>query len=251
MASTHEEFVGQLADALKEVCDFRIQQIEEIFKSRVAEFEMQIRHRDRRIEDLQELLRMRDAGVASLMNSLKECHSRIDQLQNDKKLLIKEKEVLKQRVAELEHRPEPLPCGLPELTRAALDQVRKWDADTRVEEQRKLVAALQKQLESCDNATQTLQMDNKNLTESLGHAEDQIREMRQGRDLRMCDVWQGAMNAEMVSTFVVWPWQRSTRTLYDFLANIPHELLKKDHEDYEVRQEEEDDDMEESSVEED
>ena len=122
MASTHEEFVGQLAASLKEVCDFRIQRIEEVFKSRLAEFEMLIQDRDHKIEDLQELLRLRDAGVTSLMNSLKECHSAMDQLQNDKKLLIKEKEVLKQRVAELEQRPEPLPCGLPKLTRAALDQ---------------------------------------------------------------------------------------------------------------------------------
>ena len=63
----------------------------------------------------------------------------MDQLQNDKKLMQKEKQQLQERIDDFERRPKPLPCGLPELTRKALDQVRKWDADVRVDEQKKTI----------------------------------------------------------------------------------------------------------------
>jgi len=102
---------------------------------------------------------MRDAAVSSLMTSLKECHSAMDQLQNDKKLMKKEKQKLQERIDDLERRPEPLPC-LPELTRAALDQVRKWDADIRVDEQKMAIWKLDRYIKYQDKKIEGLIEDN-------------------------------------------------------------------------------------------
>ena len=117
MASTPKHIVDQVAAILKEVFDRRIDEMEESYRRVVVDLETHIRHRDRRVEDLQELLTMRDASVKSLMTSLKECHSAMDQLQNDKKVLQKEKQKLQDHIDDLERRPEPMPCGMPELTR--------------------------------------------------------------------------------------------------------------------------------------
>ena len=142
MASAPEQVVGQIADALKEVCDQHIKEIEESFQRRIFEIETHIRHRDQRIENLQELLKMRDAAVVSLTASLKECHNTMDQLQNDKKLMQKENQQLQQKIVELEQHPEALTCGLPDLTRAALDVVCKRDFDHRIAKQRNEIANL-------------------------------------------------------------------------------------------------------------
>ena len=42
MASSHEQVVGQIANALKDVCDVRIKEIEDFFQSRFAEIEVHI-----------------------------------------------------------------------------------------------------------------------------------------------------------------------------------------------------------------
>ena len=74
--------------------------------------------------------------------------------------MIKEKEVLKRRVAELEQRPELLPCGLPERTRAAFDAVRKWDSDYLVDGQKKTIRRLQKEIEGLKQEVERLRTGN-------------------------------------------------------------------------------------------
>ena len=115
------------------------QQIVDAYRNMVDYLCDSIRGRDLRIMILQELVSMRDSSVSSLMTSLNECHSQMDMLQKENKLLEMENEQLKEHINDLERRPKPLPYGLPELTRAALDQVRKWDADVRVDEQKKTI----------------------------------------------------------------------------------------------------------------
>jgi hypothetical protein len=135
--------IDQVSDILKGVFDRQMKEMEELHRQRVAELEAHIRHRDRRIEDLQELLTFRDAAVKSFLVSLRESHSAIDQVRHDKWILQKEKDQLLRRIDDLKQRPEPMPCGMPELTRAALDQVRKWDSDARVDGQKKEIGRLQ------------------------------------------------------------------------------------------------------------
>ena len=113
--------------------------MEVYYQLRVTELEMTIRHRDRKIEDLQELIALRDAAVKLLLKSFGESNSVIDQLRNDKKLMQKEKNKLQERIDDLERRPEPLPCGIPKLTRVALEQVMKWDAEPCVADQRQTI----------------------------------------------------------------------------------------------------------------
>ena len=72
----------------------------------------------------------------------------LDQLRNDNMLLQREKDQLQQDIDDLEQRPEPMPCGMPELTRVALDQVRRWDSDARVDEQKKEIGRLREKVEA-------------------------------------------------------------------------------------------------------
>ena len=123
---------------------------------------------------LKEVLTLRDAAVASMLSSLQEAHAAINQLRNDKKLLIKEKEKLQSRIDVLEARPEPLPCGLPQLTREALGVLWKWDRDARLDQQQEAIECLCKQLESVSEAYEKLDQE-------LGQAMDQISELQSGR----------------------------------------------------------------------
>ena len=231
MASAPGDIVDQVAAILKEVCDLRINQMEESYQRRVVDLETHIRHRDRRIADLQELLTMRDASVKSLMTSLKECHSAMDQLQNDKKLLQKEKQKLQERIDDLERRPEPMPCGMPELTRAALDQVRKWDSDARVDEQRKTNWHLRGYVKHNDK--------------EIARLEEEVENMRMGHGLQMNDVWMGMFQEFDTIPMTYWPWHYSTRSLHDFLWHLENDVLRKHHEEYEARQEEDEEEEEE------
>ena len=74
---------------------------------------------------------------------------------------------LKGRIESLEQRPDPRPC-LPELTRVALDTVRKWDSDVRVEDQRRRIAELEGMLRNADDSYQQLELECRNLSERLG-----------------------------------------------------------------------------------
>ena len=246
MGSTAEQIVDQVAVALKEVCDRRIKEMEESYQRIVIELETYIRHRDRRIMDIQEVLTMRDASVKSLMTILKECHAAMDQTQNDKKVLqrqmqvkitnaLVENELLERRVAELEQRPEPMPCGIPELTRAALDQVRKWDSDARVDEQRKTIWHLSRDVKHNNKEIARLE-------EEVESANKTIENMRMGHGLQMNEVWMGMFEEFERSPMTYWPWHYSTRSLHDFLWHLGNDFLKKDHEDHEARQEEDEDD---------
>ena len=85
-----------------------------------------------------ELQRLRDDNAAQM--ELKEgfflkwveTTTQLEQLRSQNDKLCKQNEALEQRVAELEQRPQKPACGLPELARAALEQVRRWDSDTRM-----------------------------------------------------------------------------------------------------------------------
>jgi chromosome segregation ATPase len=227
----------EVADRMFQIHENALAEVKDACERALQEADLMLRREQQEHQVKKELLELRDAAVASLMKSLQECHSHIDQLHKDKKLLIKEKEVLKQRVAELEQRPEPLPHGLPELTRAALDQVRKWDSDVRVDKQRNTISSLGR--------------DVKHGWKEIARLEDEIEQLRKGHGLQMCDVWAGAFESEERRPMHIWPWQQTERSLHDFLSNLRHEFLKEDHEEYEARQEEGDDDMEEGSDEED
>jgi hypothetical protein len=121
--------------------------MEEGYQRRVAELEAHVRHRDRRIEDLQELLGFRDDTIKSLLLTLRESNAVAGQLRSDNVLLQRENDQLQQCIYDLNQRPEPLPCGMPELTRVALDQVRRWDSDARVDEQKKEIGRLREKVE--------------------------------------------------------------------------------------------------------
>ena len=112
----------------------------------MAELEAHVRHRDRRIEDLQELLGFRDDTIKSLLLTLRESNAVAGQLRSDNVLLQRENDQLQQCIYDLNQRPEPLPCGMPELTRVALDHVRKWDSDARVDEQKKEIYRLREKV---------------------------------------------------------------------------------------------------------
>ena len=136
------------------------QQIVDAYRNMVDYLCDSIRGRDLRIMILQELVSMRDSSVSSLMTSLNECHSQMDMLQKENKLLEMENEQLKEHINDLERRPKPLPYGLPELTRAALDQVRKWDADVRVDEQKKTICNLDRAVKHSNKEIEGLIEDN-------------------------------------------------------------------------------------------
>ena len=66
MASASACLVDHVS-AMKEVFERRMKDVEEVYQRRVAELEAHIRHCDRRIEDLQELLTFRDDTIKSLL----------------------------------------------------------------------------------------------------------------------------------------------------------------------------------------
>jgi hypothetical protein len=113
----------------------------------VTKLEAHVRHQDRRTDDLQELLAFRDDTIKSLLLSLRESNAVASQLRSDNALLQREKDQLQRDIDDLEQRPEPMPCGMPELTRVALDHVRRWDSDARVDEQKKEIGRLREKVE--------------------------------------------------------------------------------------------------------
>ena len=152
--------------------------VEEVYQRRVTELEAHIRNRDRRIEDLQGLLAFRDDMVKSLLLSLRESNAVAGQLRSDNVLLQREKDQLQRDIDDLEQRPEPMPCGMPELTRVALDQVRKWDSDARVDEQKKEIGRLREKVEALKASPITMgefweRFEEKNLVES--ESEESLR----------------------------------------------------------------------------
>ena len=171
MASTPACIVDQVSATLKEVFDRRMKDVEDVYQRRVTELEAHVRHRDRRIEDFQELLYLKDDAVKSLLLSLKESGAMLDQLRHDNMLLQREKDQLQQDIDDLEQRPEPMPCGMPELTRVALDQARRWDSDARVIEQKKEIGRLREKVEVLKASPITMgefweRFEEKNLVES-------------------------------------------------------------------------------------
>lgn len=193
-----------------------------MYQQYIDVIEEHLRTRDEKLRSTQE-------HVKSLIQSLQDCHSDIDQLENDNLLLMEEIEVLQNRIAELEQRPEPLPCGLPDLTIAALEQVRKWDV------------ALQK-----DNPRLDMGRQLKFAYKEIARLEEEVWSLRAGQ-IPMHEVWAGIFKYEERTPFVIWPWQQADRTLYDFLTNMRREALKQDHEDYDARRDEEDEGSEASN----
>ena len=116
--------------------------MEEGYQRRVAELEAHIRHRDMRIDELQESMAFKDETIASLRTSLRESKMENDRLQRD--------------IDNLKQRPEPLPCGMSELTRAALNQVLKWDAEARFDGQKKEIRKLREEVERLKTAPITM-----------------------------------------------------------------------------------------------
>ena len=231
---------AQLSATLMEIFERRTKEMEEYYQMQATELQMTVRHRDRRIEDLQELVALRDAAVKSLLKSIGESNLVIDQLRNDKKLMQKEKNKLQQRIGDLERRPEPLPCGLPSLTRAALEQVMKWDAEPCIAEQKKTICQLGRSLKHTlkENAT---------LEDNLAAAEATIDELRGGKGINMNEAWGGMFDAEGRQPLAYFPWHYSPRPLHDFLGSLDHEFLKRNHQEYLNRQEGEDEEEDESN----
>ena len=204
--------------------------MEEYYQLRVTELEMTVRHRDRKIEDLQELIALRDAAVKSLLKSFGESNSVIDQLRNDKKLMQKEKNKLQERIDDLERRPEPLPCGIPKLTRVALEQVMKWDAEPCVADQRQTICRLSRSLRHVTKENTTLE-------DRLEAAEATIEELRVGDGIRMNDAWGGMFRSEGRVPEFSRQWHYSTRSLHNFLSSLDFEFLQRNHEEYLDREE--------------
>ena len=147
MASQSTSLADQISATVRAVSERRIKDLIDIHLRRVAELEAHIRHRDRRIEDLQELMAFKDETIASLRTSLRESNAAVDHVRSENMQLERENDKLQQDIDNLKQRPEPLPCGMPELTRAALDQVRKWDAEARVDGQKKEIRRLRQEVE--------------------------------------------------------------------------------------------------------
>jgi chromosome segregation ATPase len=147
MDSQSASLADQISATVRAVSERRIKDLIDIHLRRVAELEAHIRHRDRRIEDLQELMAFKDETIASLRTSLRESNAAVDHVRSENMQLERENDRLQQDIDNLKQRPEPLPCGMPELTRAALDQVRKWDAEARVDGQKKEIRKLREEVE--------------------------------------------------------------------------------------------------------
>jgi chromosome segregation ATPase len=164
----------QLAYQVGRIYENVIENVKATYERDLQEREQLINLQKQENAALKEVITLRDAALASMLRSLQEAHAAIDQLRNDKKLLIKEKEKLQSRIDVLEARPEPLPCGLPQLTREALGMLWKWDADARLDQQRQTIESLSWRLRSANEAYEQLHLE-------LGHAMDQIRELQSGR----------------------------------------------------------------------
>jgi len=208
--------------ALRASCDRHMRDIENYYLRRIEEIEVLNRGRQHKIEELQDILKLRDAAVASLMTSLKECHHAIDRIQKDKMTLIKEKEELQKRVHELERRPEPLPCGLPELTRAALDQVRKWDADHRLDVQKQELWSMRK--------------DMKYTNKEFAAVHEKLRDARKGHSLKMRNIWKAVFENYGHEEEAPRRFFNSNRDLHNFLWSLVdeegNEFLAQNHQDY-------------------
>ena len=116
------------------------------------------------------------------------------------------------RIDDLEQRPELPPCPLPELTRAALDAVRKWDCDDRVQDQIRRIQA--------------------NHQKALALKDQEIELLKYGHGVVMTDAWCGMFQAEGTIPMIYWPWHKATRTLHDFLWNLKMDVLKDDHNEH-------------------
>ncbi len=156
MASQSASLADQISATVRAVSERRIKDLMDIHLRRVAELEAHVRHRDRRIEDLQELMAFKDDTIASLRASLRESNAAVDHVRSENMQLERENDRLQQDIDNLKQRPEPLPCGMPELTRAALDQVRKWDSDARVDGQKKKIGMLQAKVEVLETCSITM-----------------------------------------------------------------------------------------------
>ena len=159
------------------------------------------------------------------MKSIGKSNSVIDQLRNDKKLLQKDKTKLQQRIDDLERRPEPLPCGIPSLTRAALEQVMKWDAEPCIADQKQTICQLGRSLKHATKENATLE-------DNLAAAEFTIEELRFGEGIRMNNAWSGTFQSEGSLPAVRQPWHHSTRSLHNFLSSLDHDFLHRNHQEY-------------------
>jgi septal ring factor EnvC (AmiA/AmiB activator) len=86
----------------------------------------------------------------------------LDQIENLKKEL-KEKDAIvveqNKKIAELQHQPRVPPCPLPNLTRAALDAVQKWDRDARIDDMNKAINDLHQHAQEQDRQMANLLRD--------------------------------------------------------------------------------------------
>jgi vacuolar-type H+-ATPase subunit D/Vma8 len=229
MAST-SSILDQVVADMKAMFDRQVEEREEIYQRRISELEALVRHRDRRIEDLQELVNFRDADIKLFVASLRECHTQIDRILKGKRLLEKERDDLQQRVDDLERRPKPMPCGLPNLTRAALDQVMKWDADCRVTDQKQTICSL-------GRTSKHLQKENAALEDRLAAAEDTIKELRSGEGIRMQDFWsrfEELYLVETVSEESTTPEYDPTENIFQFIRRLILEIQEAEDEEEDV-----------------
>ena len=97
--------------------------------------------RDLQDEILELHNRIRDKDVV-----IEELQVQTEKITSRSTNVISENSFLRQKVEEFERRPRPLPCGLPDITRAALDVVCKWDAVPRLDDQRKELAFTHREL---------------------------------------------------------------------------------------------------------
>ena len=101
---------------------------------------------ERTVKDMEDLHQRKVDEIKSILEALRESNSVICQLRAENRSLQRENAQLQQCIYDLNQRPEPLPCGMPELTRVALDHVRKWDSDARVDEQKKEICRLREKV---------------------------------------------------------------------------------------------------------
>jgi hypothetical protein len=101
---------------------------------------------ERTVKDMEDLHQRKVDEIKSILEALRESNSVICQLRAENRMLQRENAQLQQCIYDLNQRPEPLPCGMPELTRVALDHVRKWDSDARVDEQKKEICRLREKV---------------------------------------------------------------------------------------------------------
>jgi predicted RNase H-like nuclease (RuvC/YqgF family) len=142
------------------------------FRRSIGKYKQIIENQERTIKVLEDCVKALVVAKASYVEFIDE---KLQENQETISQLEQENAKLHQRIQELEQRPQLPKCGLPDLTRAALDQVRKWDADNRVEDQTKTIMNLRRDL--------------KHEIKENARLEEEVQRCRLGKDLTMRNFW--------------------------------------------------------------